>query len=43
MNKFLIKAAFASEALIRGLSSAYLRADSYNRKGSKAEGAQYSW
>ena len=39
---FLIKAAFGSEALIRGLCGAYLRADAYKRKCSKTEDAQYS-
>ena len=41
MDRFLIKAPFGSEALIRGQRGAYLRADSYKRKCSKAEDAQY--
>ena len=42
MDRFLIKAAFGNEALIRGQRSAYLRADAYKRKYGKAEDAQYS-
>lgn len=37
MVRFLIKAALESEALIRGQRSAYLRADAYRRKCSKAD------
>ena len=42
MVSFLIKAAFGSEALVRGQRGTYLRADSYKRKCGKAEDAQYS-
>ena len=42
MDRFLIKAAFGSEALIRGWRGVYLRADAYMRKRGKAEDAQYS-
>ena len=42
MDRFLIKAAFGSEALIRGRRGAYLRADACKRKFSKPEGAQNS-
>ena len=42
MDRFLIKAAFGSEALIRGQRGVYLRADSYKRKCDKAEDFQYS-
>ena len=42
MDSFLIKAAFASEALIRERPGAYLRAGAYKRKCGKAEDAQYS-
>ena len=42
MDRFLIIAAFGSEALIRGRRGAYLRNDAYKRKCSKAEDAQYS-
>ena len=42
MDRFLKKAAFGSEALIRGRWGAYLRADAYKRKFVKAEDAQYS-
>ena len=42
MDRFLIKAAFGSEALIRGWRSAYVIADAYKRKCSKAEDIQYS-
>ena len=42
MDRFLIKAAFGSEALIRGRRGAYLRASVYKRKSSKAEDVQYS-
>ena len=41
MDRFLIKAAFGSEALIRGRREAYLRASVYKRKSGKAEVAQY--
>ena len=37
-----IKAAFGSEALIRGRRGAYLGADAYKKKCGKAEDAQYS-
>ena len=39
MDKFLIKDAFRSEALIRKRRGAYLRADAYKRKCGKAENA----
>ena len=39
---FLKKAALGSVALVRGWRDAYLRADAYERKCSKAENAQYS-
>ena len=39
---FLIKAAFGSEALIRGRRGTYLRAHAYKRKYGKAEDTQYS-
>ena len=42
MDKFLIKAAFGSEAFIRGRHGTYLRADAYKRKCGKAEDPQYS-
>ena len=42
MDRFLIKAAFGSEVLIRGRRGAYLRDDAYKRKCGKAEDAQYS-
>ena len=42
MERLLIKAAFGSEALIRGRRGAYLRADAYKKKCGEAEGAQYS-
>ena len=42
MDRFLIKAAFGSEALTRERCGAYLRADAYKRKCSKAEDARYS-
>ena len=41
MNRFLIKASFRSEALIKGQRGAYLRADAYKKKCGKAEDAQY--
>ena len=42
MGRFLIKATFGSEALIRERRGAYLRADAYKRKYVKADDAQYS-
>ena len=42
MDRFLIKAAFVSEVLIRGRRGAYLRFDAYKRKCGKTEDAQYS-
>ena len=42
MDRFLIKAAFGSEALIRGRRGAYLRDSVYKKKCGKAEDAQYS-
>ena len=42
MDRFLTKAAFGSEAPIRGRRSAYLRVDAYKRKCGKAEDAQYT-
>ena len=42
MDRFLIKTAFGSDALIRLIRGAYLRADAYKRKYGKAEDAQYS-
>ena len=42
MDRFLLKAAFGSEALITGRRGAYLRADTYKRKCGKAEDTQYS-
>ena len=42
MDRFLIKAAFESQAVIRGRRGAYLRADTYQRKCGKAEEVQYS-
>ena len=41
MDRFLIKAAFGSEALIKWRHGGYLRAGAYKRKCSKAEDAQY--
>ena len=41
MDRFLIKPAFGSEALIRRQSGAYLSANAYKSKCSKAEDAQY--
>ena len=41
MGRFLLKAAFGSEVLIRGQRGA-LRADAYKRKCVKSEDAQYS-
>ena len=43
MDRFLIRAAFGSEALIRGRRDTYLRAAAYKRKCSKADDAQYSY
>ena len=43
MDRFLIKSAFGSEALIRRRCNAYLRADAYKRKCGKAEGVQYRY
>ena len=37
-----MKAAFGSEALIRGRRGIYLRAHAYKRKCGKAEDTQYS-
>ena len=42
IDRFLIRAALGSEALIRGRRGAYLKADAYKRKCGKAEDAQYS-
>ena len=42
MDRFLIKTAFGSEALIRERRGAYLRADAYKWKYGKADDAQYS-
>ena len=42
MDRFLVKAAFGSEALTRERRGAYLRADVYKRKYIKAEDAQHS-
>ena len=42
MDRFLIKAVFASKALIKERCGAYLRAGAYERKCSKAEDAEYS-
>ena len=42
MDRYLIKAAFGSEALIRGRRDAYLRADAYKRKCGKTEDGQYN-
>ena len=42
MDRFLIKAAFGNEALIKGKRGAYLRECAYYRKRGKAEHAQYS-
>ena len=42
MDRFLIRVALGSEALIRGRRGAYLKADTYKRKCCKAEDAQYS-
>ena len=42
MGRFLLKAAFGSDVLIRGQRGAYLRADAYKRKCGKSEDAQYS-
>ena len=42
MDRFLIKAAFGSEALVRGRCGAYLRADACKRKCGKVEDAYYS-
>ena len=39
MDRFLIKAAFGSEAHIKGRRGAYLRVDAYERKCGEAEGA----
>ena len=39
---FLIKAAFGSEALMRGRRGIYFRAHAYKRKCDKAEDTQYS-
>ena len=42
MDRFLIKAAFRSEAVIRSRRGAYLRADAYRKKYAKAEDAHYT-
>ena len=42
MDRFLIKATFGVEALIKARRDAYLRADAYKRKCGKAEDTQYS-
>ena len=42
MDKFLIKAAFGSETLIREQRGVYLRADVYKEKYGKTEDAHYS-
>ena len=42
MQGFLIKAAFGSDALVRGRRGTYLRADAYKQKSAMAEDAQYS-
>ena len=42
MDRFLTKAEFRSEALIRGQRGADLRDDAYKRKCGKTEDAQYS-
>ena len=42
MDKFLKKAAFGSEALVRGRRGAYLKADAYKTKCGKAEDSQYN-
>ena len=42
MDRFLIRAAFVSEVLIRGRRGAYLKDDVYKRKCGKTEDAQYS-
>ena len=42
MDRIAIKAAFVSEALIRGRHGAYSRFDAYKRKSGKAKDAQYS-
>ena len=41
MNRFIKKAAFGSEVLIRVRRDAYLRADAYERKWGEAGDAQY--
>ena len=40
MDRFLLKAAFGSEGLLRGCHGTYLRADPYKRKCGEAEDAQ---
>ena len=40
MDRFLIKAAFGRETLIRGRRGTYLRADTYKRKCGKGKDAQ---
>ena len=42
MDKFLKKAAFGTEALVRGRRGAYLKADAYKTKCGKAEDSQYN-
>ena len=42
MDRFLIKAEFGSEMVIRGRRGAYLRADAYKKKCDTTEDAQYS-
>ena len=43
MHRFLIKAAFGSDAFIRGRRGAYLRAEAYKKKCVKVEDVQYSY
>ena len=43
MDSFIIKAAFGSEAFIRGRRSAYLRAGAYKKKYGNTEDTHYSW
>ena len=42
MDRFLVKAEFGSEMVIRGRRGAYLRADAYKKKCDTTEDAQYS-
>ena len=41
MDRFLRKAAFGSEALIKGQCGTYLRVDAYKRTCGKAKDANY--